>query len=137
MAIRFFDTEEDLKAAFNIFDTDKNGSLSRDEMRSAVMTIYRERRALDRSLRGFSQSLGKLDTFFYVITGLATLIVVLPVWGIPLTAILPFVSLLIALSFIFGGSVKSMFDSLIFIFVFHPYDTGEVFIFFQCCDALQ
>ena len=94
-------------------------------MRSAVVTIYRERRALDRSLRGFSQSLGKLDTFFYVITGLATLIVVLPVWGIPLTAILPFVSLLIALSFIFGGSVKSMFDSLIFIFVFHPYDTGE------------
>lgn len=99
-------------------------------MRTAVVTIYRERRALDRSLRGFSQSLGKLDTFFYVISGLATLIVVLPVWGIPLTAILPFVSLLIALSFIFGGSVKSMFDSLIFIFVFHPYDTGEALIHF-------
>jgi mechanosensitive ion channel protein 4/5/6/7/8/9/10 len=49
----------------------------------------------------------------------------MPILGITLTAILPFTSLLVALSFIFGGSAATTFNCIVFIFANHPYDTGD------------
>ena len=95
------------------------------EMKQAIVGIYRERRSLFKSLQSLARSLVKLDHFFYAISVVITIFVVLPVWDISLSAILPFTSIILALSFIFGGSAKNTFDCLVFIFVYHPYDTGD------------
>ena len=107
-----------------MFDADGNGSVTLNEMKKGVVEIYRERRAIIRSLRGFSLSFLKLENVFWIVSALVTLIIVLPMWGIPLTAILPLTSVFIALSIIVGGALRTMFDCMIFLFAFHPYDAG-------------
>jgi hypothetical protein len=91
--------------------------------------IYRERRAIYRSLQGFSRSFSRLENIFWAISAIITCLFVLPTWGIPLTAILPLTSVFIALGIIVGGALRTMFDCLIFIFAYHPYDAGILIYF--------
>lgn len=125
---RYFDNPKEAKDAFSVFDQDGNGNVNLTEMKSAVIAIFKERRSLSQSLGSLAQSLAKLDNFFYFFSILLTVLLILPVWGISLNAILPFTSLILALSFIFGGAARNTFDCLIFIFVYHPYDTGAFWL---------
>lgn len=49
--IPYFRSEVDARAAFALFDKDGNGDISRKEMRDAVSRIYKERKALTKSLK--------------------------------------------------------------------------------------
>ncbi|KAJ3300126.1 hypothetical protein HK104_004046, partial [Borealophlyctis nickersoniae] len=121
----YFPTPESALAAFSIFDADDNGSLTRRELKESIMHMYRERRGLFRALRDLSQAVGKLNRLFYVCSAFVTFCVALPVFGISLSAMLPFTSFLLALSFVFGGAAKMMFECLLFLFLTHPYDSGD------------
>jgi hypothetical protein len=46
-----FDTPEEARAAFRVFDKDDNGDLSRAELKTTLMKVYKERRSLSRSMR--------------------------------------------------------------------------------------
>ncbi|KAJ3159950.1 hypothetical protein HDU86_001214 [Geranomyces michiganensis] len=125
--------------AFAVLDQDGNGSITRKEVKECVIGIYRERRGLYRAMRDLSQALGKLDSFFFFVDGFVTFCIALPVnirrnasgdyfqkiFGIALTAMLPFTSFILALSFIFGTAARTAFESLLFLFVTHPYDAGD------------
>lgn len=53
-------------------------------------------------------------------------IVVMAVYGVNVgTQLTPLWSAFIAASFIFGNSAKDAFESIIFVFVTHPFDTGD------------
>ncbi|RKP09703.1 Mechanosensitive ion channel-domain-containing protein [Thamnocephalis sphaerospora] len=123
-----FDTDRETKDAFAIFDRDDNGDVSRHEMRDVVMRVYKERKDLAAALRDLSQCVGKLDNILLTI---ALVIYVFMVMSIVSSTdvsktVVPFGSLLVTLSFIFGQSAKNTFDSIIFVFVTHPYDTGDM-----------
>ncbi|KAI9597835.1 Mechanosensitive ion channel-domain-containing protein [Syncephalis fuscata] len=123
-----FATNREAEEAFAIFDRDNNGDVSRREMRDVMLRVYKERKDLASALRDMSQCVGKLDNILLV---LALIIYVFMVLNIVsgknvATTVLPFGSLLVALSFIFGQSAKNTFDSIIFVFVTHPYDTGDL-----------
>ncbi|KAJ3178978.1 hypothetical protein HDU87_003247 [Geranomyces variabilis] len=111
--------------AFSVLDQDGNGSITRKEVKECVIGIYRERRGLYRAMRDLSQALGKLDSFFFFVDGFVTFCIALPIFGIALTAMLPFTSFILALSFIFGTAARTAFESLLFLFVTHPYDAGD------------
>ncbi|KAJ3169915.1 hypothetical protein HDU88_000557 [Geranomyces variabilis] len=111
--------------AFAVLDQDGNGSITRKEVKECVIGIYRERRGLYRAMRDLSQALGKLDSFFFFVDGFVTFCIALPIFGIALTAMLPFTSFILALSFIFGTAARTAFESLLFLFVTHPYDAGD------------
>lgn len=53
---------EDAEAAFRVFDKDDNGDISRSEIKAKILRIYKERRALSRSLRDVSNALKTLDS---------------------------------------------------------------------------
>ncbi|RKP25044.1 Mechanosensitive ion channel-domain-containing protein, partial [Syncephalis pseudoplumigaleata] len=125
---RCFASRHEAEEAFSIFDRDDNGDLSRREMRDVMQRVYKERKDLAFALRDLSQCVGKLDN---ILLSMALLIYVFMVLNIVsgknvTTTVLPFGSLLVALSFIFGQSAKNTFDSIIFVFVTHPYDTGDL-----------
>ena len=125
----YFNSEKEAMDAFAIFDRDQNGDLTAKEVKYAILRIYRERRNLLRSLSDLSHALGKLNHILYGFSAALTVFISLPILGISLAAILPFTSILVALSFIFGNSASTTFNCIIFLFVHHPYDTGDrVFI---------
>ncbi|KAJ3273643.1 hypothetical protein HDV01_004252 [Terramyces sp. JEL0728] len=125
----YFDKEDEAKTAFALFDRDGNGSINQTELKWSILRIYRERRNLMKSLRDLSSALGTLNSLLYGFSIILSLLLSLPVFGIPITAIVPFSTILVGLSFMFGGTAKVTFDSIIFIFAVHPYDVGDrVFI---------
>jgi len=112
-----------------VFDKDGNGDISRHEMKYTVLAAYRERKALANSLRDLSQAVGKLDAIFLVIVFVIVLFAWLAIFNVEVWKMLvPLGSTLLALSFVFGPSAKSIFESIIFVFVTHPFDSGDMVV---------
>ncbi|KAI8079990.1 uncharacterized protein BX664DRAFT_303154 [Halteromyces radiatus] len=126
----YFRTQEEAAAAFRLFDIDGNGDISKRELRSGCIRIYRERKNLARSMRDLSQATGKMDIILMVIFLVIWIIILLAAFGVNVgTELMPLWSAFIAASFVFGNSAKEAFDSIIFVFVTHPFDAGDrVFI---------
>ncbi|KAI8575355.1 hypothetical protein K450DRAFT_262205 [Umbelopsis ramanniana AG] len=125
-----FRTKEEAAKAFQLFDKDGNGDISRRELRNGCIRIYKERKLLSASMRDLSQASGKLDVILLTIAAIIWAVIVCASFGINVgTSLMPLWTMFVAVSFIFGNSAKDMFESIIFIFVTHPYDIGDrVFI---------
>ena len=120
-----FESPKDAKEAFDLFDRNGNGSVDLVEMKWACKRIYREKKSLSESLGDVSQALGNLNKILYFFSIILTLIVCAPLYNISFQTIVPFTSILLALSFVFGGTAKNTFECIIFLFVYHPYDVGD------------
>ncbi|KAI8324474.1 hypothetical protein GQ54DRAFT_237140, partial [Martensiomyces pterosporus] len=125
----FFEKEEDAIKAFEFFDKDGNGDISKREMRDRVLLIYKERRALLNALGDMSQVVGKLDLFMTVFALLVIVIIALLVFGLDaLKSLATMGTLFIGWSFVFGNTFKTVFECLIFLFQVHSYDVGDTVI---------
>lgn len=125
---RYFPVNEECVKAFHLFDMNEHLTITLIDMKNAIVAIYRERKYLLKSLGDLSEALGALNRIMYIFSGLGTFFLSLPIIGITLSQILPITSLLFALSFIFGGSASTAFNCIIFIFVIHPFDSGDKII---------
>ena len=126
--VPYFKTEEEAREAFNLFDADRNGDISKEEMREAVQRIYRERRALSTSLKDMSSAISKLDGVLMFIGFIIVVFIWLLIFNGDSTVsnIVPLSTFVVGFSFIFGNSAKNIFESMIFIFATHPYDVGDL-----------
>ncbi|KAG0323700.1 hypothetical protein BGZ99_002577 [Dissophora globulifera] len=123
----YFETEEEAQRAFTIFDKDGNGDISKREMKEKIFYVYKERKDLHTSLRDLSQAVGKLDIIFLTIVAVVWLLIVLSIFGKDVVKnILSIGSFLVALSFVFGNSLKILFENIVFLFITHPYDSGDL-----------
>lgn len=114
----YFRTQEEATAAFRLFDRDGNGDVSKRELRSGCIRIYRERKNLAHSMRDLSQATGTLDLIILVIFTIIWVVIVCAAFGVNVgTSLMPLWSAFIAASFIFGNSAKEAFDAIIFVFV--------------------
>ncbi|KAG6849953.1 hypothetical protein H0H93_003325 [Arthromyces matolae] len=115
-----FADQESAKAAFRVFDKDDNGDISRAEIKTKLVKIYKERRALSRSMRDVGAALKTLDTIILCFAMVILFFISLSVFGVDITSSLSSVySLAIAASFIFKNAASSAFDSIMFLFVTH------------------
>jgi len=57
----FFDNEGQAQRAFNIFDVDRNGDISKFEIKNIIISIYREKEDIEKSMRDSGLALRKLD----------------------------------------------------------------------------
>ncbi|EPQ27583.1 uncharacterized protein PFL1_04721 [Pseudozyma flocculosa PF-1] len=126
--IPYFKTEEEAREAFALFDADKNGDISKEEMREAVQRIYRERKALSTSLKDMSSAISKLDNVLMFIGFIIVVFIWLLIFNGDSTVdnIVPLSTFVVGFSFVFGNSAKNIFESMIFIFATHPYDVGDL-----------
>ncbi|KAI7871625.1 hypothetical protein BDF14DRAFT_1762994 [Spinellus fusiger] len=125
----FFESLEEAKKAFAFFDKDGNGDLTRREFRDTVVQIYKERKALSQSMRDTSQALGKINAMFLLLSGIATVFISLAIFNVDVwPALVPLGSFLLAMTFVFGNTAKNTFESILFLFVTHPYDAGDLVI---------
>ena len=78
----YFTTLEESRYAFAFFDKDNNGDISKQEMKAAVLEIYRERMAIEKSLRSSSQAIGKLDNLLKAVVYVIVLFISLGIWNV-------------------------------------------------------
>lgn len=122
-----FRTKDEAAKAFELFDKDGNGDISKRELRNGCIRIYKERKLLSASMRDLSQASGKLDKILLTIAIVIWAVIVCASFGINVgTSLMPLWTMFVAVSFIFGNSAKDMFESIIFIFV-------TVSLFEKCC----
>ena len=107
---RFFPEEQKAKEAFELFDRYNRGFIKQKDLSWSIKRIYKEKRALTKSTSDLSQALGNLNQILYFISCIVSLIVIAPLYGFDLQSILPFTSIFLALSFIFGGIARNGFE---------------------------
>jgi len=121
-----FATQDEAKEAFRVFDKDNNGDISRAEIKSTLLRVYKERRFLSRSMRDVGAALKTLDQILLLFALVILLFVSLSIFGVNVTQSLTSVySLGLAASFVFKNSASNVFDAIMFLFVTHPFDTGD------------
>lgn len=121
-----YTSPEDAKDAFSVFDRDGNGDISQSEIKNTVMQVYKERRFLSRSMQDVNHAVGQLDGIFLAVCLVIILFEALAIFNVNIGKTLTtFYTLAIAFAFIFKESAANVFDSIIFIFVTHPFDTGD------------
>jgi hypothetical protein len=110
----YFHTTAEAHAVFALFDKDSNGDISKREMREAVQRIYRERKALNSSLKDVGSIVRKLD---YTLLFCA-LVIIIFIWLLILNpnntiaSLLPLATIILGFSFVFGNSAQQLFESV-------------------------
>lgn len=125
----FFQSDEDALEAFRIFDRGGNGTVSREEFEFSLKVIYKEKRDISLSMNDLTQAIGNLNKILTVFSAILCAMLSFPLFGISLNSLLPFTSVLLAMSFVFGDYARLTFECIIFLFVIHPYDTGDRIFF--------
>ncbi|KAK6537546.1 hypothetical protein TWF694_011728 [Orbilia ellipsospora] len=112
--------------AFEILDQDENGDITLDEMISDIAHIARERKDL---YSGWEDSQDIVASFSIlcnvVVAGLSVLIFLAFLTSIKNTFGYA-ATVLASLGFAFNGTITELFAAVIFIFVKHPFDVGDV-----------
>ena len=113
-----FSTPEEAEKAFRVFDEDDNGDVSRREIKTVLLKVYKERRFLSRSMRDVGAALKTLDRILLFFALIILFFISLSVFGVDVGKSLTSVySIGIAASFIFKNAASNAFDAIMFLFV--------------------
>ncbi|GAM89172.1 hypothetical protein ANO11243_072080 [Dothideomycetidae sp. 11243] len=121
-----FSNEDETDAAFSMFDKDMNGDISMEELEAVCVEIGRERKSITASLKDLDSVVAKLnDVFMFVVIIVVILVFISLISTSAATAITSAGSALLALSWLFAATAQEFLQSVIFVFVKHPFDVGD------------
>lgn len=121
----YFD-QEDLQEAFKVFDRAGNGDPSADELREAIANVYRERHAVERGLANNHQAIKKMDELIMMVVLFFTFTFSIPIFELGAAAIMVIFGILwTAVGYLFQNTAKTVFESVVFVFVEHAFDIGD------------
>ncbi|CAM9235683.1 unnamed protein product [Discosporangium mesarthrocarpum] len=120
-----------LNVAFNLFDMDNTGSISKNEMIGGVDRTLKDQSNLALTLEDSENITRKLGQIVLSLIFFLLLFVWLSIWGEDVVALgVTFASSLIAISFMIGPAASNLVSSIIFIFVMRIFDVGDrIFIY--------
>lgn len=121
-----FEDSEEAEAAFTMFDRDMNGDISMEELEAVCVDIGRERKSITASLKDLDSVVSKLDDVFMFFVFVIVLIVFLSLISTSASGVLTSAgSAILALSWLFSATAQEFLQSVIFVFVKHPFDVGD------------
>jgi small-conductance mechanosensitive channel len=121
-----FDNDEEADAAFSMFDKDMNGDISMEELEAVCVEIGRERKSITASLKDLDSVVSKLDDVFMFIVVVITFLVFISLISTSAAGVLTSAgSTVLALSWLFSATAQEFLQSIIFVFVKHPFDVGD------------
>ncbi|KAK9131346.1 hypothetical protein Sjap_011833 [Stephania japonica] len=122
-----FLTAEEVESVLPLFEGGvETGKIKKSSLRNWVVKVYLERKSLAYSLNDTKTAVKQLNKLVSPVVLLVIIIVALLLMEIATTKVLVFISSQILLvGFIFGNTAKIVFESIIFVFVMHPFDVGD------------
>ncbi|CAH8303402.1 unnamed protein product [Eruca vesicaria subsp. sativa] len=122
-----FMIKEEVDLVFPLFDgAAETGKITRKAFTEWVVKVYTSRKALAHSLNDTKTAVKQLNKLVTAILMVVTLVIWLLLLEVATTKVLLFFSTqMVALAFIIGNTCKNLFESIIFVFVMHPYDVGD------------
>lgn len=117
-------TETDILLDF--VDSGYSNKISDTRLTKGLLKLTSERRNLMKSLESHELIAENVATFLSVITWIIGLVIFLLLLGVDIvTLLVPVFTIVTALSFVFGNSAQTMFESIMFILIQYPYDIGD------------
>ncbi|XP_039065801.1 mechanosensitive ion channel protein 8-like [Hibiscus syriacus] len=124
--MRFMREDEALRTMATFEDAYEHGRISKKSLKNWVLNAYRERKALALTLNDTKTAVNKLHKIIDVIVGTIILVIWLVVLEIASSELIVlFSSQLVLAAFIFGNTCRTIFESIIFLFIIHPFDVGD------------
>lgn len=121
-----FDNEDEAQAAFSMFDKDMNGDISMEELEAVCVEIGRERKAITASLKDLDSVISKLDDVLMFIVIIITILVFISLISASASSVITNAgSAILALSWLFSATAQEFLQSIVFVFVKHPFDVGD------------
>ena len=121
-----FDNQDEADAAFSMFDKDLNGDISMEELEAVCVEIGRERKSITASLKDLDSVVSKLDAILFFIVLIITLLTLITLLSTSAAGVLTSAgSTVLALSWLFSATAQEFLQSVIFVFVKHPFDVGD------------
>ncbi|KAK5174354.1 uncharacterized protein LTR77_001434 [Saxophila tyrrhenica] len=121
-----FENNDEADAAFSMFDKDMNGDISMEELEAVCVEIGRERKSITASLKDLDSVVAKLDDVFMFIVFVITVLVFISLISTSAAGVLTSAgSAVLALSWLFSATAQEFLQSVIFVFVKHPFDVGD------------
>ncbi|XWS58656.1 hypothetical protein CRYUN_Cryun08bG0053300 [Craigia yunnanensis] len=124
--LKFLDSEE-VHTIFPLFEGSlETGNISKSSFRNWVVYAYVERKALAHSLNDTKTAVQQLHRLASAIVIVIIFVVSLLVMGVATVKVVFVVtSQLLIVGFMFQNTCKTIFESIIFVFVMHPFDVGD------------
>ncbi|XP_072955500.1 mechanosensitive ion channel protein 6-like [Typha angustifolia] len=124
--LRFMRQEEALKTMSLFEGAQEKNRVSKKSLKNWVVNAFRERKALALTLNDTKTAVNTLHQMANIVVGIIVFALWLLILGLATTHFFVFLSsqLLLAV-FVFGNTLKTVFEAIIFLFVMHPFDVGD------------
>ncbi|CAH8320180.1 unnamed protein product [Eruca vesicaria subsp. sativa] len=123
---RFLPEDEALKTLSLFEGATETNRISKSSLKNWVVNAFRERRALALTLNDTKTAVNRLHKMVNIVVGIIIIIIWLIILGITSTKFLVVMSSqIVVVAFIFGNMCKIVFESIIYLFVIHPFDVGD------------
>ncbi|KAI0835302.1 hypothetical protein F5Y06DRAFT_137754 [Hypoxylon sp. FL0890] len=121
-----FPTTEEAEAAFLVFDRDLNGDVSMEELEAFCDEVHREKKAIAASLKDLDSVITKLDrVFFFIIFIIAVIVFISIISASTAAALASAGTAVLGLAWVLQATAQEFLQSIIFVFVKHPFDVGD------------
>eukprot|EP00887_Chlorella_sp_A99_P004910 scaffold4.g4910.t1 len=120
--------------AFRFLDRNGDGAVSLHELKLAVAQIYQERKHLALTLRDAKTVISRLEGLIGGAIHVLFVFFYLSIFSVDVTkarsiiAWLTFSSIVLAFTFVFGNSIRSVYENAVFLFGTHAFDVGDVLL---------
>ncbi|ROW01841.1 hypothetical protein VMCG_05645 [Cytospora schulzeri] len=121
-----FASAEDAETCFGVFDKDLNGDISMEELELVCNEVHLEKKAIAASLKDLDSVVKKLDAvFLFIIAIIAIIVFVSIISGSAAAALSTSGTTVLGLSWLLQASAEEFLQSIIFVFIKHPFDVGD------------
>ncbi|KAL7748594.1 hypothetical protein RI367_006005 [Sorochytrium milnesiophthora] len=122
---------------FGLIQKVDSSEITKAEFRDAIVKAFKERKNLSFSLNHLEQVLRQLDIISFALVSVINVFIWLLIFNVNvLNVFVSFTSVVFTLTFVFGNSAKNAFESLVLLFIVHPYDIGDKIILDVCTNEV-
>ncbi|KAK4169125.1 Mechanosensitive ion channel protein 9 [Cladorrhinum sp. PSN259] len=121
-----FKSQEEAETCFSVFDKDLNGDISMEELEMVCNEIHLEKKAIAASLKDLDSVIKKLDeVFMFIIIVIVIIVFISIISGSAAAALTSTGTVILGLSWLLQATAQEFLQSIIFVFVKHPFDVGD------------